>query len=269
MSTINTLPRYSSITEITSLQITEFLSTGLLLLKIPDDILASLHSIRRTGLAFFHLPEEDKTPYPFDQRNGYLNQALKTHANIQRYIYRDRLPAPQFAAIQADFENVEKFYTTAVFQPLAEKIFDVLNIKQHLESFIANPDQTLSLIYYPAMPNHQERLTAHKDSVALTALWAPEAGLEVKLADGWQAIGAEPNHLALNLGQALELATGKQCNPIEHRVSLQSKQERFSLASFFGPNRNLVFTDYSTGEIINPQYGNYVDAEIAAVYNKM
>ena len=259
---------FTSVNEINDDQLQQFLQSGLCFIALPPSVQELLGAIRAAGLDFFHLPEAEKTPFRYDKKNGYLNQAIKTNADIQRYIYRDTLLAPPFIAMQTEFQTLKRYFAHEIFQPLAQKIFRLFNLEQHVAEFFDTPDQTLSLIYYPPTPETKERLRPHKDAVTFTALWAPEAVLEANFAEGWQPVGAHPHHVAINLGEALELATGNQLNAIEHRVALDSERERFSLASFYGPNNNLVFTDYTNGKIINPRYGEYVAEHIAKVYEK-
>ena len=87
-------------TPIDESKISKFIDEGLCYIKLPTNIQQALLQIRDQALVFFHLPSGDKALYKMHDGDGYLDQSIDTSANIQRYIYRNRILAPDIQKIQ-------------------------------------------------------------------------------------------------------------------------------------------------------------------------
>ncbi len=245
---------------------TAFMQAGLVYIKLPKNIKSTLVNIRQQALDFFHLPAKVKDHYPMQNGDGYLDQSKKTIAQIQRYIYRHKIVAPMLEPMEEEFIVARKYLAQELFKPILDKIFSELNLQKHLAEFGHDMDQTLSLIFYPAIEKSDERLQAHQDLAAITALWAPEPGLETRVGEKWGNALCDEDYIALQLGRAVQLATNNQCTALEHRVSLVPNKERFSIASFYVPNKELSFTNYCTGEVIFDNFGGFITQELQKTY---
>ena len=100
----------------------------------------------------------------------------------------------------------------------------------------------------------------------MTVLWAPEKGLTSKVGDEWVDSICDDSYVAIQLGLALELASNGLCHGSVHKVDLDANLERFSLASFFGPNKDKPLINCKTGEVIVSKYRELVKSHVAKTY---
>jgi isopenicillin N synthase-like dioxygenase len=93
------------------------------------------------------------------------------------------------------------------------------------------------------------RLNAHKDFGLLTILFFEEPGLEVKYQNDWKAVPPQEGCVVVNLGNALELMTGKQCCSALHRVT-NATDNRISMVYFIQPNYQQPVRNYADNSIV-------------------
>ncbi|KAL5562514.1 hypothetical protein UlMin_032261 [Ulmus minor] len=108
-------------------------------------------------------------------------------------------------------------------------------------------DQTtiMRLNHYPPCPSPHLALGVgrHKDSGALTVLAQDEVeGLEVKRkTDGeWIPVKPTPNAYIINIGDIIQVWSNDRYESVEHRVTVNSERERFSIPFFFNPAHNTM-----------------------------
>ncbi|MED6192091.1 hypothetical protein PIB30_006916 [Stylosanthes scabra] len=104
--------------------------------------------------------------------------------------------------------------------------------------------QPMRFNYYP--PCHQPEkvigVSPHSDAGGLTfLLQANEVeGLQIRKDGMWIPITPLPNGFIVNVGDILEILTNGIYRSIEHRVTINSKKERISIATFHRPQMNKV-----------------------------
>ncbi len=102
--------------------------------------------------------------------------------------------------------------------------------------FGAQPMSLSKFIHYPPTPVGEAGVNAHHDTGYLTVL-APGStpGLQVQNHDGdWIDVPQVKDAFVINLGEALQLATGNFLVATPHRVI--TDRERYSAGYFFGPS---------------------------------
>lgn len=252
----------------TTQQLEHFMQVGFCFIKLPEIILHALHQIQAAAIPYFYLDEATKELAPYQNGDGYLNQAKKTSYNIQRYIYRNQLLENKFADIAQAMDRVKAYLHDTIFNAFMSLIFNHLGLSHYLAQSIDQATESISLLFYPAEQQDDMRLTPHKDTVALTALWAPQAGFEANINDNWHAIEPNPAYLGVQVGKTLEIMTDGACHALEHRVSITQGVERFSLASFFALADDMPLVNFKSGEIISNRYGDYLNNDVKQTYAK-
>lgn len=256
--------------QLTKHVIEHFITTGLCYIKLPADIHQALLDIRQQALNFFHLPESKKSLHTINNGNGYLNQRKSSNglnANIQRYIYRDNIKTEQLQKVSKQIFKVHRYLRTALFEPLLKHITDLLELPTCFNNTTKHPDQTLSLIYYPASKHKQQRIKNHKDISVFTALWAPESGLYSYVDNNWHQASHNEEYIAIQIGDALSMMTNGLCSSLAHKVAIEPNRERFSLASFFGPNTQSPLINYMTGEVIDDKFSTAIENHLKKTYD--
>jgi isopenicillin N synthase-like dioxygenase len=261
-----TIDYFESVQSLDKNQVTNFMSAGLCYVKLPSHVKNNLLAIRDQATQFFRLPSEKKDPYQMENGNGYLDQSKEMNANIQRYIYRNSISSPNIQKVEDQILSVRNYLRDELFDPLFKQVASFINLQSCYRDFTRNVDQTISLIYYPADNQKDERIKGHKDLTTMTALWAPEAGLYSNINGRWVTAECDESHIAIQIGQALEVASDKQCQALEHRVELEPNRERFSLASFYGPDRDAPLKNYRTDEIVAEKFGDFVTQYLQETY---
>ncbi|PON69802.1 Isopenicillin N synthase [Parasponia andersonii] len=99
--------------------------------------------------------------------------------------------------------------------------------------------QSMRMNYFPPCPQPEQviGLTPHSDAVGLTILLqvSKVEGLQVKKNGMWVPVKPLPNAFIVNIGDILEMITNGIYGSIEHRVTVNSAQERLSIATFYNP----------------------------------
>ncbi|KAM6555146.1 hypothetical protein CsatB_015908 [Cannabis sativa] len=115
--------------------------------------------------------------------------------------------------------------------------------------------QTINMINYPPCPQPEKVIGVkpHSDTVILTILLQANQveGLQVKKDGKWVLVKPLPNAFIVNVGDILEILTNGLYPSIEHRVVVNPKQERLSIATFLNPN--LEFDIGPASSLITPQ----------------
>ncbi|WOL08974.1 Isopenicillin N synthase [Canna indica] len=124
---------------------------------------------------------------------------------------------------------------------LLELIALSLNLPgKRLHDFFKDQTSFVRLNHYPPCPSPDLALGVgrHKDGGAITILAQDEVGgLDVKrLSDGeWVRVKPIPNSFIINVGDLVQVWSNDRYESAEHRVSVHSDKERFSMPFFFNP----------------------------------
>ncbi|KAL0365442.1 UNVERIFIED_CONTAM: putative 2-oxoglutarate-dependent dioxygenase [Sesamum angustifolium] len=116
--------------------------------------------------------------------------------------------------------------------------------KDRLHGFFKNQTSFMRLNYYPACPAPQLALGLgrHKDAGAMTILAQDDVGgLEVKRkSDGeWIFVKPTPDAYIVNVGDLIQVWSNDKYESVEHRVTVNSQKERFSIPFFINPSHSV------------------------------
>ncbi|KAJ0810073.1 putative codeine 3-O-demethylase [Helianthus annuus] len=112
--------------------------------------------------------------------------------------------------------------------------------------------QSVRMNYYPPCPQPEMALglSPHSDADALTILYQlnETAGLQIRKDGNWVTVKPRPDALVVNVGDIMEIVSNGVYKSIEHRATVNSNNERMSVATFYsssmgtelGPARSLV-----------------------------
>ncbi|KAG1368567.1 putative Gibberellin 20 oxidase 1 [Cocos nucifera] len=190
-------------------------------------------------------------------------------------------------------EACEK-YAKAVNE-LAFKLLELIALTlglpaKRLNGFFKDQSSIIRLNRYPPCPSPNLALGVgrHKDGGALTILAQDDVGgLDVKRrSDGeWIRVKPIPNSYVINIGDTFQVWSNDKYESAEHRVSVNSERERFSVPFFFNPARYVTvqpleelidemnpakYNGYKWGEFYKTrQNGNFkkLDVENIQIYH--
>ncbi|TVU39813.1 hypothetical protein EJB05_13253, partial [Eragrostis curvula] len=100
--------------------------------------------------------------------------------------------------------------------------------------------QFLRMNYYPpcaSMPEKVLGFSPHSDASFVTLLLEINsvAGLQIKRNNAWIPVKPDPKALLVNVGDFLEIMSNGKYKSIEHRVIINSSQERLTVSAFHIP----------------------------------
>ncbi|KAG6526243.1 feruloyl CoA ortho-hydroxylase 2-like [Zingiber officinale] len=136
--------------------------------------------------------------------------------------------------------------TEALAFKLLELIALTLNLPaKRLNDFFRDQTSFIRLNHYPPCPFPDLALGVgrHKDSGALTILAQDDVGgLDVRRqSDGeWVRVKPVPNSFIVNVGDLVQVWSNDRYESAEHRVSVNSAKERFSMPFFFNPAHHVM-----------------------------
>jgi isopenicillin N synthase-like dioxygenase len=141
-------------------------------------------------------------------------------------------------------------YATAM-EELALKLLELiarsLGLRpDRLHGFFKDDQTTyVRLNHYPPCPSPDLALgiSRHKDSGALTVLYQDDVGgLDVlRRSDGeWVRVKPIPDSLIINVGDIIQVWSNDRYESAEHRASVNSQKDRFSLPYFFNPGSDAM-----------------------------
>ncbi|XP_027089758.1 probable 2-oxoglutarate-dependent dioxygenase At5g05600 [Coffea eugenioides] len=144
---------------------------------------------------------------------------------------------PEFREVCDEFaREVEK---------LAFKLMELIALslglpKNRFHGFFEDQTTLIRVNHYPPCPSPDLALGVgqHQDAVALTVLAQDDVeGLEVKRkTDGqWILVKPTPNAYIINIADIIQVWSNDKYGSVEHRVSVNSEKERFSIAFFLNP----------------------------------
>ncbi|KAH6818962.1 2-oxoglutarate and oxygenase superfamily protein [Perilla frutescens var. frutescens] len=140
-------------------------------------------------------------------------------------------------------EAVEEFVVQV--EKVALKLLELVAMslglrRDRLNAYFNDQSSRVKLNYYPPCPHPHLALGTgrHKDGGALTILAQDSVGgLEVKRQTDGEWILVKPIHDAyiINVGDMIQVWSNDRYKSIEHRATVDSEKERFSIAFFFNP----------------------------------
>ncbi|XP_077229919.1 protopine O-dealkylase-like [Tasmannia lanceolata] len=203
---------------------------------------------------FFELPLEEKMRFsqqPNDLQ-GY-GQAFVV-SEEQKLDWGDMfylVTLPSHTRNSIRFENLspslrEVLETYALeLEKLAMALLDMMTKAlamdtKEMRDLFEDGHQAMRMNYYPPCPQPERviGLKPHSDSVALTILLQVNEvqGLEIRKDGIWVPVKPLPNAFVVNIADMLEIISNGVYHSVEHRATVNSAQERLSIATFYSPN---------------------------------
>lgn len=225
---------------------------------VPAETVARATEAQR---AFFALPAERKAAVRRNEAEplGYYESEHTKNVRDWKEVY-DLAPCePPPPAAVADgelvFENkwpqdlpgfreaLEEY--AKAMEELAFKLLELIarSLKlrpDRLHGFFKDQTTFIRLNHYPPCPSPDLALGVgrHKDAGALTILYQDDVGgLDVRRrSDGeWVRVRPVPDSFIINVGDLIQVWSNDRYESAEHRVSVNSARERFSMPYFFNP----------------------------------
>lgn len=237
---------------------------------------ALIERARRTGLAFFRLPEAAKLEAGTNEHHhGYLKPGSTKMYDDARVDLKESFNWGMELDVTLDKQNPllgPNVWPAALpsLRPAVYPYFESASVcAEHLlrgfalgaglepEHCIRHRDRPVSrgsLQYYPPQPTDagsstesgtsepQFGVAPHTDFGLLTVLCQDDiGGLELQLVDGeWVAVPPIPGTLVVNVGDLLERWSNGRYRSTPHRVINSSGRERLSLVLAYDPNFETV-----------------------------
>ncbi|KAH6802293.1 2-oxoglutarate and oxygenase superfamily protein [Perilla frutescens var. frutescens] len=102
----------------------------------------------------------------------------------------------------------------------------------------------LRVNFYPKCPRPDLTLglSSHSDPGGMTFLLPDQnvPGLQVRRGDDWVTVKPAPHAFIVNIGDQIQVLSNAIYKSVEHRVIVNSAQERISLAYFYNPKSDLL-----------------------------
>ncbi|EHA8591796.1 protein DMR6-LIKE OXYGENASE 2 [Cocos nucifera] len=232
---------------------------------VPSELVERVEAAARV---FFAMPAEEKRTVRRDEVNplGYYEaehtKNVRDWKEVFDFVVEEPavIPSPaehagvgvgglielwnQWPKYPAEFREACEEYAKAVTDlafKLLELIALTLNLPvKRLNNYFKYQTSFIRLNYYPPCPSPYLALGVgrHKDSGALTVLYQDDVGgLDVRRrSDGkWVRVEPIPNSFIINVGDIVQVWSNDKYESAEHRVSVNTKKERFSTPFFFNP----------------------------------
>ncbi|KAK7348954.1 hypothetical protein VNO80_23749 [Phaseolus coccineus] len=173
---------------------------------------------------------------PSDWVDGFYILTLPSHSRNPHLF--PNLPLPFRENLEVYCKEMRDLATS-----LYGVIGEALNIgPKEIEESLGEAGQAIRINYYPPCPQPENvfGLEPHTDASALTILLQGNEveGLQLKKDGTWIPVHPLPNAFLVFIGDVLEVVTNGIYRSIEHRAVVNSLKERFSIATFSGPEWN-------------------------------
>ncbi|KAH8496878.1 hypothetical protein Peur_054536 [Populus x canadensis] len=214
---------------------------------------------REVWRQFFHSPMEVKqayanTPKTYEGYGSRLGVEKGAILDWSDYYFLHYLPLPlkdynKWPAITADCRAVLDEYGKQLVE-LCGKLMKVLSInlglgEEQLQNAFGgeNIGACLRVNFYPKCPQPDLTLglSSHSDPGGMTLL-LPDSnvpGLQVRKDGNWITVKPVPHAFIVNIGDQIQVLSNATCKSVEHRVMVNSSDERLSLAFFYNPRSDI------------------------------
>ncbi|KAI3830593.1 hypothetical protein MKW92_038532 [Papaver armeniacum] len=220
-----------------------------------------MDQVRDVWRQFFHLPFEQKqvyanTPATYEGYGSRLGVEKGAILDWNDYFYLHYLPQSlqdpsKWPALPLSCREVIAEYCKQLVK-LSKKIMKILSITLGLEedclqnAFEGGEEfgACMRINFYPKCPQPDLALglSSHSDPGGMTLLLPDDdvVGLQVRKDDTWITVKSAPNSFIVNIGDQIQVLTNAIYKSVEHRVTVNSMNERLSLAFFYNPRGDLV-----------------------------
>ncbi|KAK6159393.1 hypothetical protein DH2020_006707 [Rehmannia glutinosa] len=221
---------------------------------------------------FFALSKEEKKKVSRNEVNlfGYSDFEITKSVRDWKEVFDCTIENPTviYASDEPDDEELKELYNQWPEYPpdLRNAKTDIqitgthsleLRITERSVTWLfKNQTSFMRLNYYPPCPAPQLALGLgrHKDAGAMTILAQDDVGgLEVKRkSDGeWIFVKPTPDAYIVNVGDLIQVWSNDKYESVEHRVTVNSQKERFSIPFFINPSHSIWVEPLE--ELINDQ----------------
>ncbi|PWA39580.1 Non-heme dioxygenase N-terminal domain-containing protein [Artemisia annua] len=218
-----------------------------------------LEEVREIGIQFFKLPVEEKKKClrEKDDLEGYgndmvlsNNQTLDCNDRIYLAVVPQHQQKLQFwPQNPTHFQEVLNAYSSKIdliSKVVQKSLARSLNMEE--DSFLSQYGTTASISarynYYPPCPWAEKVLgvKAHSDSSAITVLLQDKEveGLQLLRDNQWVGVPILRDALTINVGDQIEIMSNGIFKSPVHRLLVNSKKERMTLAMFCVPQTEMV-----------------------------
>ncbi|KAL5774127.1 hypothetical protein ACOSP7_011684 [Xanthoceras sorbifolium] len=115
---------------------------------------------------------------------------------------------------------------------------------EEMRELFSDGVQSMRMNYYPPCPQPDKAIgfTPHSDADALTILLqlSETEGLQIQKGGKWVPVKPLPNAFVVNIGDIMEIVSNGIYRSIEHRATVNSKEERLSIATFYSSKLDSV-----------------------------
>ncbi|RZC90048.1 hypothetical protein C5167_044678 [Papaver somniferum] len=202
---------------------------------------------------FFNIPMDEKKPFwqeegdlegfgqvfitsedqQLDWGDMFFMVTLPKHMRKPRLF--PKLPLPLRDTVESYSSQVNNLNMT-----LLKLMGKALKIEADvIEDLFEDGRQIIKMNYYPPCPQAENVLgaTPHSDGTGLTILLQLNEveGLQVKKDNMWVPVKPLPEAFVVNMGDLLEIMTNGIYPSVEHRVTVNTTNERLSVATFQSP----------------------------------
>ncbi|CAH9098193.1 unnamed protein product [Cuscuta europaea] len=226
---------------------------------------------REVWREFFHLPMEVKQPYAnspatyegYGSRIGVEKGALLDWSD---YFFLQCLPYSlkdhtKWPSLPSSIREVIEEYSEQMVK-LCGQLMKILSrnlgVKEEVlqDAFGGeNIGTCLRANFYPKCPSPGLTLglSSHSDPGGLTILLPDQqvSGLQVRQKSEWITVKPARHAFIVNIGDQIQVLSNAIYKSVEHRVIVNSEEERVSLAYFYNPKSDLVIKPVE--EIVTPE----------------
>ncbi|WJX32452.1 Jasmonate-induced oxygenase 2 [Trifolium repens] len=214
---------------------------------------------RETWREFFHMPMEMKQQYAnspttyegYGSRLGVEKGAILDWSD---YYFMHYLPSSvrdynKWPSSPPSCREVFDEYGKELVK-LSGRLMKVLSLNLGLEEKILENafggeeiGACMRVNFYPKCPRPELTLglSSHSDPGGMTMLLPDDqvAGLQVRKFDNWITVNPARHAFIVNIGDQIQVLSNAKYKSVEHRVIVNSDQERLSLAFFYNPKSDI------------------------------
>ncbi|KAF8397282.1 hypothetical protein HHK36_016195 [Tetracentron sinense] len=208
---------------------------------------------------FFHLPIELKqvhanSPRTYEGYGSRLGVEKGAILDWSDYFFLHYLPSSlkdynKWPALPNSCREVIEEYGKELVK-LCTILMKVLSInlglgEDYLQNMFGGDDigSCLRVNFYPKCPQPDLTLglSSHSDPGGMTLLLPDDrvAGLQVRKGDNWVTVKPAKHAFIVNIGDQIQVLSNAIYKSVEHRVIVNSAEERVSLAFFYNPKSDL------------------------------
>nr|URQ29616.1 flavonol synthase/flavanone 3-hydroxylase-like protein [Sinningia speciosa] len=219
-----------------------------------------MNKAQKVWREFFNLPMEQKeiyanSPKTYEGYGSRLGTEKGAILDWNDYYYLHYLPCNlrdlnKWPSLPNSLRDVIAEYSAQVVR-LGGVLLKILSLNLGLrEDYLQNAfggndiGACLRVNFYPKCPQPELTLglSPHSDPGGMTFLLPDQhvSGLQVRRGDGWITVKPVPHAFIVNIGDQIQVLSNAIYKSVEHRVIVNSAEDRVSLAYFYNPKSDLL-----------------------------